>query len=321
MPRFIVAYDGSDPSRAAFRTALALASRTKAAPGGAAAPPGGWSILLLHVIEPSPDALLADSPAVALDPMMPPHMPMGLPATLVEAERRQRAWVESETANLRSECESQGIAFDARVDVGSLLDVLEDTPGADDILAVGATGRFRRGGVGSTTKALVRNAACPVLVAHAGASGSAPANITSLACPFDSTPCASEAITAARRLAGATGLPLAVLAVPRSGSTNPQDTATLIGALTAAAKSAAGDAATIVALTPAPGSSSASESGMVAAHIQSHPGTLLVMGAYADSWIRELFLGSTTAQVLTALTAPVLLVHDRRGAANPVTAD
>jgi len=299
MPRFIVAYDGSDPSRAAFRAALTLAARTRARPDQS------WTILLLHVIEPSPDALLAESPAVALDPMMPPHMPMGLPASLIEAESRQRVWVEQETAGLRRECEARGVPFDARVDVGSLLDVLEDTARAEDILAVGATGRFRRAGVGSTTKALVRNAACPLLVAHAPASGPLPTEITAIACPFDGSPRASEAIAAARRLSGATGLPLTVLAVARTGASAPAQEG---DSLAAAARAAAGDAA-LVTLAPPAGSSHASEADLVAAHVRQHPGTLLVMGAYADSWIRELFLGSTTAHVLGALTGPVLLVR------------
>jgi nucleotide-binding universal stress UspA family protein len=241
---------------------------------------------------------------------------MGLPSSLIEAERRQRAWVEQETAGLRRDCEAKGVAFDARVDVGSLLDVLEDTATPDDILAIGATGRFRRGGVGSTTKALVRNAACPVLVVHAPSSGPASTDVTALACPFDATPRATEAIAAARRLAGATGLPLCVLAVARAGaSATVQDSE----ALTSAARAAAVDA-TVVPLAP-PAAGASGEANLVARYIRDHPGTLLVMGAYADSWIRELFLGSTTAQVLTALTGPVLLVHDRRGAVNPITAD
>lgn len=297
MARFIVAYDGSDPSRAAFLCALALAARTG----------GRWGLVVLHVIEPSPDVLLAESPAVALDPMMPPHMPMGLPTTLVEAERRQRSWIEQEAGGLRRECESRGVGFEAKVEVGSLLDVLEDTPRAGDIIAVGATGRFRRGGVGSTTKALVRNAACPVLVVHAA--GGTPGEIVALACPFDGTPQAHDALDAAKRLAGETAMPLAVLAVARAGSAAGVEG----GALLAGEAGAAAPGATVVTLAAAPGGGA--ESDLVAGYIRAHPGTLLVMGAYADSWMRELLLGSTTAQVLTALTGPVMLVHERDAAA------
>jgi nucleotide-binding universal stress UspA family protein len=311
MPRFIVAYDGSEPARAAFGVSLALAARTAGRPGPA------WHLLLLHVIEPSPDAMLAESPAVALDPMMPPHIPMGLPSSLKEAQARQRAWIDSEAAGLRAQAQARAVPFDTLVDIGSLLDVLEDTAAPDDILAIGATGRFRRGGVGSTTKALVRNAACPLLVVDGPGSGyQPPTEITALACAFDATGSAGDAVSAGQRLAAATGLPLQVLAVPRSGSgAKPQDAAAV-----AAAASAAAPGASVINLAAGAPGPSITEAGLLAAHIRAHSGTLLIMGAYADSWIRELVLGSTTAQLLGALAGPVLLVHDNRGA-SPVTAD
>lgn len=275
--RVIVAFDGSPLAHAAFEAGLAIARSA------------GRELIGLRVIEPSPPAFVPADPGPIFVTGAPPLvMPVLTGEDADSGEARRRAMEELEALGARAR--SAGVRYSPAVEHGILSTRLVTVAGPDDLLAIGLKGRFASAGAGSSTRWLVRHAPCPVLVTSAPRE-----RVSEIVAVYDGTPAARAALAYAVSLGATTGWTLSVLPLAR-------------GQVTA-------DAARAQAMALAPGAGvlavggDPSEAAAVAGAAQARPGALLVLGAYADSWIHEAFFGSTTSAVLAGAGAPVLLVQ------------
>lgn len=273
--RILVAYDGSTLARAAFQHGLELAAALKR------------PLVAVYTLEPvAPPPVLAD-PMVAIDPTPVPNMPAHF--------EEQRQWAEDSFEKLAERASAGGIAFTSRVEDGSLLDVLVDLANGDDLILLGKKGRFRESGVGSATRALVRRSPCPALVVS-----ETPRPFDRLVSVYDGTSEAKRAIVYACDLAYSLGKPLEVVALPCEGLSAEEAAKraqeclpTDRGDVRVTGAAEKGDCADAVA----------------AALAERDDGTLVVIGAYGESWIAELLFGSNAPKVLKKVNAPVILVH------------
>lgn len=281
--RFVVAYDGSTFAREAFAYALMLAKQLGASTGS---PP---PIHAVHVLEPSIDAALLADPTIITDPLMPPVL---LSPEVLPDEPSQRAEAERLLEELDDSCDSAGVPFTQSIQRGALIDTLIGIARPSDVLALGLKGRFRRAGIGSTTRSLVTHSPCPVLVVSGSLSP-----INRVLAPYDGTVPSTRATIFARELAKQAAWPLTILAVPR-------DELSLEEAIEWSQQLAAD--ANVITLSRALGS----EAELIERTAGADPYALLVMGAYADGWFKDLFAagGGTTSHVLTHLKAPIILV-------------
>lgn len=276
--RFIVAFDGSDLSREAFAYAAMLCEAT------------GAGILGLHVVEPTIASMLADNPAVALDPFVPP---VALPRETDGAEQRHRQWAEEALAELGEYCRNVGVRFAAKVESGTLVDTLIGEVRRGDVIALGMKGRFKRAGLGSTTRHLVTEAPCPVLVV------SGPLRpVNRILAAFDGTDVARQAVVQASAVAKQANWPLTVLALSR-GEVSIDESLDRAEQLA--------DGGQVITIDE--GSADKDEAELIRQVAGKDSYALLVMGAYADSWLQDLLFGSTTGRVLEKIGAPVMLVH------------
>jgi nucleotide-binding universal stress UspA family protein len=272
LERIIVGYDGSDLAREAYTYAITLAQAT------------GCAVEIIHALEPTPPPVVID-PAMGFD--AGPAM-----VSMIEATEEQRQWATGALAELQHHGQSLGVAITTRIDNGRLVPLLCDTAGAGDLIAVGHKGRFHAGGVGSSTRALVEKAPCPVLII------SAPARpVIRVVTIFNGAAPSKKAIAFAVSIAQQTGWPHQVLAIEGPSLT---------------AEESAGRAAEL-----AP---DASVSPMCEKKLHDHDAlseyavatggyALVVMGAFAQSRLHDLLFGGTTAKYLKDIAAPVALVH------------
>ncbi|MBX3358206.1 MAG: universal stress protein [Phycisphaeraceae bacterium] len=284
--RIIVAYDGSEPSRAAFTSALGLAQGL------------GTRMLAVHLIEPTIGAMLAACPDVGLDPMIPA---MPLPPMIMVTEESDIREAQAQMEPLAKAAAAAGVAFESKVEQGTVEDWLLRTATVSDLMVVGMKGRFARSGVGSTTRALVTNASCPVMV-HRG-EGATPKRLLGV---FDGTPRAESAVGLTRSLAAKTGWPTTILAAARGKASLEENVAratALAGTLPVEGLPGGSDAGS-------PGSA-VHESAAIQEAVSAKGGGYLVAGAYANSVFRDLFLRNPTSELLSAQAAggPVILVH------------
>lgn len=271
--RIIVAFDGSEDAREAFAYALMLAMATKA------------TVVAFYALEPAVAPVAMADPTLGVD--------LG-PALMYDNERIQaeRQQAERALASLAEECSARGVKFAPVIAHGRLLDALCEEAGADDLIVLGRKGRFARAGVGSTTRALVAHAPCPVVVV----SGSM-RPITRVLAIYDSATESKKALSFAAELAKQANWPLAVLVAAGHGHS-------LDEALGRAAELAPG--ATMLSL----GVEEQGDEAKLVEHAASRVGySLIVMGAYTHSWIYNLLFGCVTAKVLEKVGGPVALVH------------
>jgi nucleotide-binding universal stress UspA family protein len=278
LARIIVAYDGSALAREAFALSLTIA---------AAAPAGEVAVLAVRAIEPTPLAPLAGA-GIAVDPYM------GLPAPVipsVEEIEAERAAARRGLDELAAEAAGRGVRFESRVMDGTLSEVLAELSAPNDLIAVGQFGRFRRSGFGSAMRELVEHGPCPLLVVS-GAVGA----MNRVIAAFDGSGEGKRAVQWACELAEQTSWPLSVLAV--SGP----DLA--VGDAVARAEALAPGAHVVHF-----GSDARSEAEQIEAAAGHSRQALLVIGAYADSWLHQFFFGGTTGHVLRNVQAPVVLIR------------
>lgn len=270
---FLVAFDGSELSRAAFAHAVMLSQAA------------GTRVRALHAIEPGADVLLAD-PALAMDPALTTSVPAAPPA-------EQRRWAQVELSELKTFCDEADIEFEPIIVEDMLLDALRDAAGPRDVVTVGRAGRFRSAGVGSMTKALVCQSGLPVMVVNGPVR---PVNRVLVA--YDGSGVALHALRFAETLARQAGWPITAVAVSR-------------GAVTAdaAAEQLAALSPGIQIMPTSLGKGK--EAAQIAEFAEADEFGLLVMGAYADSIAHEIFFGSTTSSVLHKVTSPAILVRER----------
>lgn len=275
--RIIVAFDGSDLAREAFAYSVMLAQAT------------GDSILALHVIEPVPPPIIAESMAgIDAAPALVEFDEAARQDDQAESERFQKEFIELEAL-----CRSRAVPFESQIDSGLLIPILVEHAGAEDMIAIGMKGRFAHAGFGSSAKSLIRKSPCDVLVA------SGPLRpVNRVLSVYDGSSVSKRAVAKAKNLAAKTNWPLTILAAE-------SEHATLDEALTRAQELA--EEAQVVSY----GAEGKSEARQIA-EAASHAGyAVIVMGAYPDSWLHQLFFGfgGTTAHVLSTVNAPVILVH------------
>lgn len=275
--RIVAAFDGSNLAREAFAYAAALAERT------------GASIVGLYVREPvSPPPLAADAaPGVDPGPAIA-ELTIELEQLAEEREKAALAGLDECAAY----CRQRGITFEKRLRDGPLLAALLREVEEEDLLAVGRKGRFSRAGVGSTTKALVKKAPCPVLVAQGPLRP-----VNRVLAVYDGHGPSEQAVRWARSLAEQAKWPLTVLAAPCDGLS--------LDEALQRAQTLGGDEAQVIAY----GRQEREAALIEHAAEQAGACALLVMGAYEHSPLRELLLGSETAATLNRVDGPIALVH------------
>jgi nucleotide-binding universal stress UspA family protein len=273
LSRIIVAFDGSEDAREAFANALLIAMATKS------------KIVGFYALEPAVAPVAMADPTLGVD--------LG-PALTFDNERIQaeRQQAERALSSLEDECGDKGVKFVPVIAHGRLLDAITEEAGADDLIAVGRKGRFARSGVGSTTRALVAHAPCPVMVVTG-----AMRPIQRVMAIYDSGGESKKAVSFAADLAKAAGWPLSILAAAGRGYS-------LDEARERAAELAPD--ATVISLGP---DEQQDEAKLVEYAADRAGPSLLVMGAYTHSWVYNLLFGSVTAKVLEKVGGPVVLVH------------
>jgi nucleotide-binding universal stress UspA family protein len=243
------------------------------------------SLVGLHAMEPDVP------PSVLADPMVGYDVGPALAIQHEQIEAERDAAVES-FEEMAAECGRRGFDFSSRIVAGFLVQVLSDEANATDLIVVGRKGRFAKSGFGSSTRALIEKSPCAVLVV----SGTMRPLVRALAV-YDSSAESKRAVAFAEDLAERAGWPLTILAAKGHGHS-------LDEALHRAQEMA--PEATVISLSE----EEQSDEGQLIEHAASKNGyALLVMGAYADSWLHRLFFGGTTEHVLESVGAPVVLVH------------
>lgn len=281
LKRIVVAYDGSDQARAAYDAALMLARSV------------GASLLGVYVMEPTVAEMLAVNPGLAMDPLAPPAM---APPLLIDQTGRPPEKIEDDFEVFEQECKLEGVEFESKIGRGTLVDSLVREVRAGDMIAVGLKGRFARGGVGSSTRALATQSPCPVLVVNKKLG---PVNRVLAA--FDATEAAEAALRFAVDLGKQTSWPVTVLAMARGGVSLDQSVEWV-------EKVEPGAQVIPVGTDMGPGGD-AWEAELIEKAAGGNRFSLLVMGAYADSALKDLLLGSRTGHVLSKLGGAVVLVH------------
>ncbi len=278
LKRVLVGFDGSQLAREAFAYAVVLAKAARA------------QVLGVHAVEPIIAPALGGDPSILLDPMVPPVI---LATGDDESVKEERARAEVQLKELGDSAAKAGVPYSSRIEVGSVVDVLSGLAGPDDLIAVGLKGRFKQTGMGSSTRWFVSHAPCPVLVASGPLQ---PINHVLVA--YDGATVSTRAVEFARDLARAAGWPLTILALARGHFK-------LGEALDWSQELAPG--AQVIAQGPG----DRGEAQLIERVAAKDPYALMVMGAYADSWFKDLFTGSTTGHVLAHLKGPIILVHGR----------
>jgi len=272
----LVAYDGSEQSREAFAYSIMLAENADA------------DVIGLYAVEPSPPPIAVADPVVGFDP-----------AFIIAAEdqdpeekKKERERAQKSLDELRSFAVDAGVEYKSVIQDGRLIDVVVDRADPTDLIAIGAKGRFARAGIGSTTKALASRGPCPVLVV----AGELRA-VNRVLSVYDGSSQSKRAVKWGAELSEQTKWPLTCLAV--SSSQLPLD-----DALEQAQKLAPD--AQVVHYGPEDHESETEQIKTAASHA-TH--AVIVMGAYPDSWLHQLFFGGPTSNVLRKVDAPIVLVH------------
>jgi nucleotide-binding universal stress UspA family protein len=270
--RVMLAFDGSPESRRAFDLALECASSARV------------EILALHMIEPLPQPLAMADPIGGLDPN--PIL------AEVEAEDAAERAKEKETfgrmlEQLAATAQSRGVRLTPVVEEGPLLDRICGLAGPADLIVVGLKGRFARAGVGSSTKRLVTHAPCPVMVA-----GAESAFARRIVAVYDGGVPAKRAAGWASEASAQCGWALTAIVPAGEPSIRAQAAGIMAGATIVEAK--------------APNEKALIEAGGASAR---DAGAAMVVGVYAESWIRQLLTGGAASEAVAAARGPIVLVH------------
>lgn len=274
--RFVVAYDGSEQAGSAFEVALRMARAT------------GRPLHGRRVIEPSAPVIGPSDPIGVLDPAPAPAVVVSAEEMREEHERAEREGAAA-LARLGAACAKEGVAYSSSMHDGPLVETLVDVASATDVLVVGKKGRFARGGVGSGTRALIRQAPCAVLVVSGAWEPS-----RTVVVAFDGTTESKRALSAAREIARGAGWGLTVIA--SSKEKNAEETRAWASGFAPEAERVEvvenGKRVETAAMERAGGA-----------------GALVAMGAYHESFVHDLLLGSPAGGAVERASVPVLLAH------------
>ncbi len=274
----LIPTDGSEPGKVALEYALYIARKL------------GTSLTGLHVV----DIRLLQAPVfsdISGSVGLPPYQEF-LPA--VEGGLDARA--ETILAAFQQRCGEAGVPATARKVMGVIDEsIIEAGREADGILLARRGEHFHLGSggiLGSTAEAVVRKAGKPVIVTP-----DAFREIESMALAYDGSAPARHALSIAAFLSGAAGWPLTVVLI----TDNQTLAAERMKQVEEALADAKIDAQTIVL----PGK----EDKALLRFIQEGAVELMVMGAYGQGRLRELFVGSTTSAIIRKSPIPVLLTR------------
>lgn len=272
--RILVPTNGGEAAARGVSYAVALAARFKA------------HVIGLSVV----DVRLLENPFVrdiATGTGTPPFLnyPDGIADVL---EERGHAAL----AALQAECAGAGVSCEGSVAAGVVPLVIVEQAELTDLIVMGRVthhGERMEEFVGSTTESVARHASVPVLVTGAPGPGGGPCLAA-----YDGSAHARNALRSAAEVAVEWGMPLRLLVV----SDEPQP---LLDEARGYLQSHD---------LPVEYETRTGKSGeQIAACAADCGATLIVMGAFGHMKLRELVVGSTTAQTLHRAPCPVLLIR------------
>lgn len=273
--RILVPTDGSETAHIGVRYAIALAKRCRA------------TLLGLHVV----DVKLLEGPFLrdlsASIGTAPYVNYQGNVALILEERGRGALEV------FRAACEAAGVPCDTELATGIVAREIAEHSELADLVVMGRGGEhgpWLEGLLGSTTEAVVRRAHQPVLV-----TGTDTLRAGLLLAAYDGSENAKHALRLAAQWASDWQAPLHVLAVGGAECAESLEQA--------AEYLSAYDIETELVRRE----SEASEA--IVNYARESDATMLIMGAYGHSKVRELVLGSRTAYALNRAPCPVLLVR------------
>ncbi len=275
LKNFLVPVDGSEYSTGAVGYAAALAGRE------------GARITLLTVIDVRSleGPFLADlSGSVGITPFL--DFQKKVRAAL---EEKAAIILETHSATLRE----RGVEFDTKTETGVVGRVICREATAHDAVVIGRRGEHASWKgllLGSIVEEVVRGCSRPVIVTPIEE-----VPLTKILVAYDGSRTAGKALGVAAGLAEALGLPVTVVSVASDDSAGQDlldEAATFLEPHGVAAAKILESGPTVESIL-----SAAEREGC----------TLIVMGAYGHSRVRELFVGSTTDGILRKARIPVLL--------------
>ncbi|QBY01877.1 universal stress protein [Rhodophyticola sp. CCM32] len=205
------------------------------------------------------------------------------------AQKRGRAILEDAVARATAE----GVEAHARLRMGDLVETLREMEADADLVIVGKRGEaadFAKMHLGSNVERVARSTTRPMLVASRAFQP-----VKKLLVAFDGGTPALKAVDHIARSELFAGLKLHLLTV----GTDTTETKRGIEGAAALLKGAGYEVTTeIVAGEP---------DKVIADRAEAHDFDLLIMGAYGHSRIRNLFIGSTTTEMIRSCKVPVLL--------------
>jgi nucleotide-binding universal stress UspA family protein len=273
--RILVPTDGSDAAVVGVRYAVALAKRH------------GGSILGIHVV----DIKLLEGPFLrdlSASLGTAPYVDYQGNITLILEERGQAA-----LKHVEQLCAEAGVPCETEMLTGIVHAKILSKSTLADCIVMGRGGEhnaFLEGLIGSTTDAVLRRAQTPVLVTGVAECSTGPILVA-----YDGSAHARKALQHAVSIAGYWQRPLRLLLVGGA------ETQSLLAEATEYLK----------AHDVAPdGTQRGGDPGeQIVAFAKEIGASLIAMGAFGHSRIRELVLGSTTAQVMNSAPCPILLTR------------
>jgi nucleotide-binding universal stress UspA family protein len=249
-------------------------------------------ITILHMVEPKVYPVMADAGALGFDAQSE------LTAQLVSVAQSEREHVQTQGRAILKEAQRHFQAggfpeINTEIAHGALVDEIERRQTGANLVVIGKRGEhadFAKLHLGSNLERVIRTCDRPVLVASRSFQP-----IQRIMIAFDGGPSAMKAVHYAASEPLLKGLACHLISVSSGGSTLSKELQVAGEQLTAAGYSVSAEEKT--------GEAEA----VITDAVTSLGIDLLVMGAYGHSRIRQLFVGSTTTQMIRTVTIPVLL--------------
>lgn len=193
---------------------------------------------------------------------------------------------------LKEVCDEAGVPCDLKQETGAVTQAITEASQLADLLVLGRAGEHHEwleGLIGSTTEAVIRRAACPVLV-----TGREDASLSKVGVAYDGSAHARKAIHLAAEQASRWGVPVTVITAGSNADRAAAEAKDYLDAYTLQVEyvSRKGDAADVII--------------DVAKELEID---LLLMGAFGHSKVLQWVVGSTTAYAVHHAPCPVLLTR------------
>ena len=193
-------------------------------------------------------------------------------------------------------CQKKGVVAEVKKTIGKIEQIIVEEAQKADVVLMAKKGEhfhLKEGGLlGSVAEAVVRNCGKPVMVTPEIFT-----EIESMGIAYDGSEPAKKALKLSLEISTQAAWPLTVVMI--TADTKKADK--LCTEAEELAENCSADCAMIVL--------QGKESEEILKFIREGSVELMVMGAYGDNRLRELFLGSTTTQVIRKSSIPVLLIR------------